>query len=121
MNEQENADGGSSGRHPIIGLILENPISAINTAAIIFGGGLVYSSNENRMEKMETRIVRIEQQVRDDITVANVNADRTTQKVEAITRDLSDVKITVRGIEASVQFLVQQVQQQMRLERRGPQ
>jgi len=33
----------------IVRLVLENPISAFNTAAIIFGGGFVYSSNENRM------------------------------------------------------------------------
>ena len=47
-------------QHPIIRLVLENPMSAFNTAAIIFGGGFVYSSNESRMEQMESRIVKIE-------------------------------------------------------------
>jgi uncharacterized lipoprotein YajG len=118
MTEQENAETGSQGRHPIVRLIIENPISALNTAAILFGGGFVYASNESRMEKMETRVVAMEQRIREDNIAATVKDDRATQKVEVITRDLNDVKVAVRGIEASVQFLVRQVQQQ---DRRGPQ
>jgi hypothetical protein len=117
MTEQGNADAGPQGRHPIVRLILENPISALNTAAILFGGGFVYASNESRMEKMEARVVTMEQRVRDDAVASNVKDDRATQKVDGIARELNDVKVAVRGIEASVQFLVRQVQQQ---ERRAP-
>jgi hypothetical protein len=110
MTEQENAAAGSPGRHPIVRLIIENPISAINTAAILFGGGFVYASNESRMEKMEARVLIVEQRVREDNIAANIKDDRATQKVEGIARELNDVKVTVRGIEAAVQFLVQQEQ-----------
>jgi hypothetical protein len=110
MTEQENAAAGSPGRHPIVRLIIENPISAINTAAILFGGGFVYASNESRMEKMEARVLIVEQRVREDNIAANIKDDRATQKVEGIARELNDVKVTVRGIESSVQFLVQQEQ-----------
>jgi hypothetical protein len=110
MTEQENAAAGLPGRHPIVRLIIENPISAINTAAILFGGGFVYASNESRMEKMEARVLIVEQRVREDNIAANIKDDRATQKVEGIARELNDVKVTVRGIEASVQFLVQQEQ-----------
>jgi hypothetical protein len=110
MTEQENAAAGPPGRHPIVRLIIENPISAINTAAILFGGGFVYASNEARMEKMEARVLVVEQRVREDNIAANIKDDRATQKVEGIARELNDVKLTVRGIEAAVQFLVQQEQ-----------
>lgn len=122
MTEQEKAESGSKGRHPIIRLIIENPISAINTAAILFGGGFVYSSNENRIKDVETRVVRMEQRMREDNTEQTIKDERAALKVESITRDLGDVKVTVRGIEASVQFLVQQVRdQQQRAPQRGPQ
>jgi hypothetical protein len=110
MTEQENAETGSQGRHPIVRLIIENPISALNTAAILVGGGFVFASNESRMEKMEARVLIVEQRVREDNIAANIKDDRATQKVEGIARELNDVKVTVRGIESSVQFLVQQEQ-----------
>jgi hypothetical protein len=108
MTEAEKAGTGAKERSPIIRLILENPISAFNTAAIIFGGGMVYSSNESRMSAMGDRVTRLEIQIRDEAAAGNVKDDRTTQKIESITRDMSDIKATVRGIEASVQFLVRQ-------------
>jgi hypothetical protein len=108
MTETGKAEAGAKDRSPIIRLILENPISAFNTAAIIFGGGMVYSSNESRMSAMGDRVTRLEMQMREEAVAGNQKDDRTTQKIENITRDLSDVKATVRGIEASVQFLVRQ-------------
>ena len=118
MTEQGNADAGSQGKHPIVRLILENPISALNTAAILFGGGIVYASNESRMNQMSDRITKIEIAADRETALLAAKDDRATQKVEAITRDLTDVKIDVRGIKSSVEFLVRQVQQQ---ERRAPQ
>jgi hypothetical protein len=112
MTEQGNADAGSQARHPIVRLIIENPISALNTAAIIFGGGFVYASNEARMEKMEARVVQVELRQREDAVSSSLKDDRSAQKVDGIARELGDVKVAVRGIEASVQFLVRQVQQQ---------
>ena len=53
-------DESGRSRRSIVRLVLENPISAFNTAAIIFGGGLVYASNENRMQQMNERIIKIE-------------------------------------------------------------
>jgi hypothetical protein len=121
MTEQEKAETGSKEWHPIVRLIIENPISALNTAAILFGGGFVYASNESRMEKMESRVVAVEVQQQRESASASIKDDRAAQKVDGMARELGDVKVTVRGIEASVQFLVQQVQQQQRLDRRGPQ
>ena len=110
MTEQEKAEAGSKQWHPIIRLIIENPISALNTAAILFGGGFVYASNESRMEKMESRVVILEQMRRDDTAASNVKDDRTTVKIESMSRELGDVKVSIGRVEAAVQYLVQQVQ-----------
>jgi hypothetical protein len=107
MTEAEKAAMGKE-PHPLWRLIAENPISAFNAAAIIVGGAGVYYSNEARMNAMELRVARIEQLQREDTTASNVKDERTTAKIESITRDMSDIKVTVRGIEASVQFLVRQ-------------
>lgn len=101
-------------RHPIVRLILENPISALNTAAIIFGGGFVYASNENRMEQMENRIVKIEASGLRDAAIAAAKDDRTTMKIENITRDLGDVKVTVGRTEEAVRYLVRAIQEERR-------
>lgn len=107
-------DGSCRSRHPVVRLILENPISAFNTAAIIFGGGFVYASNENRMEQMESRIVKIEAAGLRDSAIAAAKDDRTTMKIESITRDLGDVKVTVGRTEEAVRYLVRTLQEERR-------
>ena len=115
MSEINKEPGASCrSRHPILRLVLENPISALNTAAIIFGGGFVYASNENRMEQMESRIVKIEAAGLRDAAIAAVKDDRTTAKIEGITRDLSDVKVTVGRTDEAVRYLVRTIQEERR-------
>ncbi|MBX9760769.1 MAG: hypothetical protein K2Y29_18465 [Beijerinckiaceae bacterium] len=116
MSEINREPDTRSGRmqHPIVRLVLENPISAFNTAAIIFGGGFVYSSNESRMEQMESRIVKIEAVGLRDAAIAAAKDDRTTVKIENITRDLGDVKVTVGRTEEAVRYLVRTIQEERR-------
>lgn len=116
MSEISRESGDRSGKlqHPIIRLVLENPISAFNTAAIIFGGGFVYSSNESRMEQMNERIAKIEAAGLRDAAVAAAKDDRTTVKIENITRDLGDVKVTVGRTEEAVRYLVRTMQEERR-------
>lgn len=116
MSEIRRELGDRSGKmqHPIIRLVLENPMSAFNTAAIIFGGGFVYSSNESRMEQMESRIVKIEAAGLRDAALAAAKDDRTTLKIESITRDLGDVKVTVGRTEEAVRYLVRSMQEEWR-------
>jgi len=120
MSEVSNADKGSKGWHPAIRLLIENPISAFNAAAILFGGGVVYSQIGHYMKENDSRVARIEQQIRETAIAANIKDDRAAQKVDGIARELNDMKVSVRGIESSVDFLVRQVQQP-RNDRRGPQ
>lgn len=125
MTEQEKADAGSKNWSPLIRLIIENPISAFNTAAILFGGGMVWSSNENRAREMTVRITKIEQQAERDAAVSAAKEALTGQKFETITQRLNDVAVSLRGVETSTQFIAQQVREQMSLQprenRRGPQ
>ncbi len=99
-------DESGRSRHSIVRLVLENPISAFNTAAIIFGGGLVYASNENRMQQMNERIIKIEAAGLRDAAIAAAKDDRTAAKSETITRDIGDVKVTVGQTEEAVRYLV---------------
>ena len=116
MSEISREPGARSGKlqHPIIRLVLENPISAFNTAAIIFGGGFVYSSNESRMEQMNERIIKIEAAALRDAAIAAAKDDRTAAKFENITRDLGDVKVTVGRTEEAVRYLVRTLQEERR-------
>jgi len=102
-------------RHPIVRLILENPIAAFNTAAIIFGGGFVYASNENRMEQMNERIIKIKAAGLRDAAIAAAKDDRTAAKFETITRELGDVKVTVGRTEEAVRYLVGAMQEERRI------
>jgi hypothetical protein len=107
-------DESGRSRRSIVRLVLENPISAFNTAAIIFGGGLVYASNENRMQQMNERIIKIEAAGLRDAAIAAAKDDRTAAKFEAITRDLGDVKVTVGRTEEAVRYLVRTIQDERR-------
>jgi hypothetical protein len=110
---REQDESGRS-RHSIVRLVLENPISAFNTAAIIFGGGLVYASNENRMQQMNERIIKIEATGLRDAAIAAAKDDRTVAKFENITRDIGDVKVTVGRTEEAVRYLVRTMQEERR-------
>lgn len=118
MTESEKADTGGKSWHPVIRLALENPISAANCALIIFGGAGVYWSNESRMNAVEDRVARIERSIKEDAVTSNAKDDRTNVKIEGISRELGDVKVSVGRVEAAVQFLVRQATQS---DRRGPQ
>jgi hypothetical protein len=107
-------DESGRARHSIVRLILENPISALNTAAIIFGGGFVYASNENRMQQMNERIIKIEAAGLRDAAIAAAKDDRTAAKFETITRDIGDVKVTVGRTEEAVRYLVRTMQEERR-------
>ena len=104
-------DESGRSRHSIVRLVLENPISALNTAAIIFGGGFVYASNENRMQQMNERIIKIEAAGLRDAAIAATKDDLTAAKFETITRDIGDVKVTVGRTEEAVRYLVRTLQE----------
>jgi hypothetical protein len=110
MSERGNAERASKTWHPAVRLILENPISAFNMAAILVGGGVVYAQIGHYMKENDGRVARIETQIREQTIAANIKDDRAVAKTDGIARELNDVKVTVRGIESAVQFLVQQEQ-----------
>jgi hypothetical protein len=110
MTEKGNADRASKAWHPAIRLILENPISALNMAAILFGGGIVYAQIGSYMRENDARVTRIEVQMRDAATASSIKEDRAALKTDGIARELNEVKLTLRGVESAVQFLVQQEQ-----------
>jgi hypothetical protein len=107
-------DESGRSRHPIMRLVLENPISALNTAAIIFGGGFVYASNENRMQQMNERNIKIEAAGLRDAAIAAAKDDRTAAKFENITRDLGDVRVTVGRTEEAVRYIARAIQDERR-------
>jgi hypothetical protein len=95
-------------RHPIMRLVLENPISALNTAAIIFGGGMVYATMQSQLGHMDRSIAMLENRVaRGELAAAAID-QAVANKVEIINRDMTDMKVGIRGIQTSVDFLVQQ-------------
>lgn len=110
-------DSGGTKLHPIIALILDNPISALNTAAILMGGGFVYASNEARMLGMEKQIAVVEKGYKDQdqemkALLAEARArieiaeGRNAGKIESIGAQVTAASIKLSGIEASVRFLV---------------
>jgi hypothetical protein len=110
MTERGNADRGPKVWHPAIRLILENPISALNMGAILFGGGIVYAQLGAYMRENDNRVTRIEQAMAKSDAASSVKEDRAAAKTDGIVRELGEVKLTLRGVESAVQFLVQQEQ-----------
>lgn len=109
MTEKERADR-SKAWHPVVRLVFENPISALNMAAILFGGGIVYAQIGSYMRENDARVTRIEHQMKESAIASRVKDDRAAAKTDGIAREVNEVKVTVRGIESAVQFLVQQEQ-----------
>lgn len=110
MTESEKANRGGKQWHPLVRLVIENPISAFNAVAIIIGGASVYWSNQARMEDIDARVARLEQAAKEDAVVTTQKDDRTTQKIEGISRELGDVRVSVGRVETLVQYLVNQTQ-----------
>jgi hypothetical protein len=77
-----------------------------------FDGSFVYASNENRMQQMNERIIKIEAAGLRDAAIAAAKDDRTAAKFETITRDLGDVKVTVGRTEEAVRYLVRTMQEE---------
>ncbi len=73
-----------------------------------------YALNENRMQQMNERIIKIEGAGLRDAAIAATNDDRTAAKFETITRDLGDVKVTVGRTEEAVRYLVRSPQEERR-------
>lgn len=94
--------------HPLIRLVLENPIQAFNTAAILFGGGMVWATMTARMSEMDREIAAVRAQAQ-RVEQMSVAADiATVNKFDAINRDLTEMKIEMRGLRTSLDFLVAQ-------------
>ena len=71
--------------------------------------------NESGMEQMESRIVKIYAAGLRDAAIAAAKDDRTTGKIESITRDLGDMKVTVGRTGEAVHYLVRTIQEERRL------
>lgn len=106
-------------RHPIVALILDNPISALNAAMIIAGGGFVYATNEARMSAIEKQVARVEDSYKQaDRDQREAMAEtrgrleaaegRNATKIESMAAQISTVSVKIGGIETSLRFLVDQ-------------
>jgi|GEM_PF-3876238 len=117
MSEQGQTRGDK--RHPIVALLLDNPISALNAAMILVGGGMVWSTNEARMRDIEKQVARVEESYKQaDRDQREAMAEtrgrleagegRNAQKIEAMSAQMSTVSVKISGIETSLRFLVDQ-------------
>lgn len=97
MSEQN--IGQASRINPLIRLILENPISAFNAAAILIGGAGVYWTNDARMTTIERDAVRSVMRLEKLENSAAMNSS-------SLQREIGEVKTSIKGLETSVQFLV---------------
>jgi hypothetical protein len=114
MTEQENANQGNRSWHPLMRLMIENPVSALNAAMILFGGGAVYAQIGSYMRENDQRVARIEQQIRESNIAANIKNDRATMRIDGISQKIGKVEVSVGRIESSLEFLVRQARQNER-------
>lgn len=71
---------------------------------------MVWAQIGNYMHENDARVTRIEHQMKESAITSRVKDDRAAAKTDGIAREVNEVKVTVRGIESAVQFLVQQEQ-----------
>jgi hypothetical protein len=94
--------------HPLVRLVLENPLVSFNVMAFIFVGGTGYaammtqiSGMERQISEVKSELARVERSGTDISTGSNV-------RFEKINSELTDLKVTLRGVSTSLEFLVQQ-------------
>ncbi len=107
-------------QHPIIRLVLENPISALNTAAILFGGGMVWATMTSRLSEMDREIAAVRAQVQRVEQMSATIDTATVNKFDAINRDLTEMKVEMRGLRTSLDFLVARKRRSGAIEGRPP-
>jgi len=86
----------------------------LTICAMVTGGIWFLAQTDARIAKMEGRVGQVETTLRDTAAAAAVKEDRAVQKVESVTRDLNDMKVAIKGIQTSVEFLVQQERNRQR-------
>ena len=82
--------------------------------AMVTGGIWFLAQNDARIGKIETRVGQVETTIRDNAAATSVKEDRAVAKVDSLTRDLNDMKVSISGIQTSVEFLVQQERSRQR-------
>ena len=95
--------------------------NVITIVVMIFGGGMVYAQIVGYMSENDARVARLEQQMNKSDLAAGVKDDRANVKFEVITQRLNDVAVTTARTDERIRNLIDQLQHQQRLERRGPQ
>lgn len=106
-------------RADVVALIRNNPISALNAAMIIFGGGVVWATNDARMTAMERQIALVEisykqadHDLKERLSDARAQLEaaegRNAGEIKSVAQQMSIVSAKITGIETSVRFLVDQ-------------
>ena len=86
----------------------------ITIVVMIFGGGVMYATVIGYMSENDSRVTRLEQQLRESNLAAGIKDDRANVKFETITQRLNDVAVTTARTDERIGYLIQQIQQQQR-------
>ena len=109
----ETPEGGSGGMMSMASLqqFLKSPSAYTLAATILTGAGLYYGIL-GRLDRMDDRmVVQATKDAAQDAAIKELSAGLTTAKVEfgaqlgAIGRDVSDTKVTLKGVETSVGWI----------------
>ncbi len=88
----------------------------ITIVVMIFGGGMVYAQIVGYMSENDSRVTRLEQQLRESNLAAGIKDDRSNARFEAFTQRLNDIAVTTARTDERLVYLIQQ----QRNERRTP-
>jgi reverse gyrase len=88
----------------------------ITIVVMIFGGGMVYAQIVSYMSENDSRVTRLEQQLRESNLAAGIKDDRSNARFEAFTQRLNDIAVTTARTDERLAYLIQQ----QRNERRTP-
>lgn len=85
----------------ILNTAWRHPISAINLVMLLIGGTGFYHSIQGRLDQQERVNVQLRKEI-DDIK------NKAETKFDQIQADMSELKAGIRGVDASLQFLIRQ-------------
>lgn len=74
----------------------------------MFGGGVVWATMTSRLGEMDREIGAVKQQVARVEQASSQGDAATTTKFEQLNRELTEVKVEIRGLRTSLDFLVAQ-------------
>lgn len=100
------AGGSDEAASEILSTVLKHPLTAASMIAAVAFSVYAWASVRTDISKINDLVVQDRDSMRALTTRVDKVEEKTAEKLEKVQSDVSDVKATVKGIDASIQILI---------------